>query len=435
MPDELEERTISKEERDKASASDFAGKDRSFPILKPEDVAAAAASLGRAGSDNYSTDQIKANIIRIAKRKGAAFVAKLPAAWKESEMADDFSGDLIPLAERALAPDGSIDMRLIRPGWGASGYYSKEVLERDGPAAWPAGTHMYLDHPTETEMKERPERSLRDLAAVTISDPVFREDGKAGPGLYARATVLPQWKDTIEALAPFIGVSIRASGSYESGEAEGKEGKVITRLVKGHSVDFVTKPGAGGKVLAVMESLRSGGLLQSAAADVVSSEGTTTQAIGQEDRDMELSEAQERITALETELEESKTNEREAIERAARSDGAFAILEAQGVAREMLENVSLPAAAKTRIVNKTTIDPPLGEDGKLDLAALTEAIEAEAKLEAEYIESIIGAGKVTDQGDPVPAGDKTAVKESLGKGLGRFFGLSEDAAKRASEGR
>lgn len=69
-------------DRDKIPAEDFAGKDRSFPIVIPQDVADAASSIGRAGDDNYSSDQLKANIIRIAKRKGAAFTAKLPDAWK-----------------------------------------------------------------------------------------------------------------------------------------------------------------------------------------------------------------------------------------------------------------------------------------------------------------------------------------------------------------
>lgn len=67
-------------DRDKIPAEDFAGKDRSFPIVTAQDVTDAARSLGRAGSDNYSTEQLKANIIRIAKRKG--FESALPEAWK-----------------------------------------------------------------------------------------------------------------------------------------------------------------------------------------------------------------------------------------------------------------------------------------------------------------------------------------------------------------
>jgi len=73
-------------DRDKIPAEDFAGKNRSFPIVTPGDVSDAASSIGRAGADNFSSDKLKSNIIRIAKRKGPSFVAELPQAWRD-EMA------------------------------------------------------------------------------------------------------------------------------------------------------------------------------------------------------------------------------------------------------------------------------------------------------------------------------------------------------------
>ena len=73
-------------DRDKIPSADFAGRDRSFPIVTPGDVSDAASSIGRAGASNYSSDQLKRNIIRIARRKGDAFVAQLPDSWK-SELA------------------------------------------------------------------------------------------------------------------------------------------------------------------------------------------------------------------------------------------------------------------------------------------------------------------------------------------------------------
>ena len=71
------------EEREDIPAEDFAGKNKSYPIVTPKSVAKAAQGIGRAGSDNYSTDELKANIIKIAKRKGSAFVDALPEAWKK----------------------------------------------------------------------------------------------------------------------------------------------------------------------------------------------------------------------------------------------------------------------------------------------------------------------------------------------------------------
>ena len=87
-------REISDKERERIPAEDFAGKGRSFPIQTPEDVHDAAASIGRAGDDNYSTDELKARIIRIAKRMGAEFVARLPEAWK-----DDDGGEKVTASE------------------------------------------------------------------------------------------------------------------------------------------------------------------------------------------------------------------------------------------------------------------------------------------------------------------------------------------------
>jgi hypothetical protein len=75
----------SEADRKKIPAEDFAGKNRSFPIVKPGDVQNAAISIGRAGSDNYSPDQLKRRIIAIAYRKGAAFVAQLPDSWKKKK--------------------------------------------------------------------------------------------------------------------------------------------------------------------------------------------------------------------------------------------------------------------------------------------------------------------------------------------------------------
>jgi hypothetical protein len=78
-------RDIPQHERDSMDAADFAGKDKSFPINRPEDVAAAAASMGRAGPGNYSTDELKRRIIAIARRKGAAFVAQPPGGSGDVE--------------------------------------------------------------------------------------------------------------------------------------------------------------------------------------------------------------------------------------------------------------------------------------------------------------------------------------------------------------
>jgi phage I-like protein len=82
----LEAREIPESTRKHMPEGDFAGKGRSFPIETPEDVHAAAQSIGRAGADNHDADTLKSNIQRIAKRKGPEFEAKLPEAWKDAKV-------------------------------------------------------------------------------------------------------------------------------------------------------------------------------------------------------------------------------------------------------------------------------------------------------------------------------------------------------------
>jgi len=159
-----------------------------------------------------------------------------------------------PLCERAVRPDGTIGIKIIGPGWGTSGYYGRPILERDVPRVFPAGTQMFWNHDTPTEEMERPEGDLSRLAAVTVSAPVWRDDGPKGPGMYADARPFAGYAEAIDEIGEHIGVSIRALGRHNLGEAEGRQGRIIQELVAGKSVDFVTVPGAGGAILSVFES-------------------------------------------------------------------------------------------------------------------------------------------------------------------------------------
>ncbi len=57
-------------DRDKLSDSDFAGRNRSFPIVTPGDVSDALQSIGRAGEGNYDAATLRSRIHAIARRKG-----------------------------------------------------------------------------------------------------------------------------------------------------------------------------------------------------------------------------------------------------------------------------------------------------------------------------------------------------------------------------
>lgn len=149
----------------------------------------------------------------------------------------------------------------IQEGWGSSGYYGMEMLERDIPTIFPVGSPMYLDHPTLREEHERPERSIRDLVGVTES--AFRSSGIE---MQATATVFDHWVDYINEVAPHTGLSIRAYGLQENGSAAGREGPIVQEMQEGLSIDYVTVAGAGGKSEPIAESDRALGMLREARA-------------------------------------------------------------------------------------------------------------------------------------------------------------------------
>jgi len=398
-PCPLIERFISKGERDKADEGSFAGKGKSFPILKSSDVKAAVHAMGRAGSSNYGMSKLKANIIRIAKAKG--WTSELPQSWRgDGETASEAlrrssgtpgsgsngaSGGLntqeadpanvsretlhnsIKLFESAAPLETIVirearadyEMKLIAPGKGSSAIYPAEVLKRDGPNVFKAGTHVYLNHPTAAEEAARPEGDIRNLAGVLTTDAVYRETHAKGPGLYARMKVFADHGQMVEEKAAHVGMSIRASGVAESGKKQ--DGlPILKELTHAESVDVVTRAGAGGMIL-------------TEAARPNSQEG-----------EMTLEEAQrlidEGIAKATTPL----------IERGLR-------LDAREEATRILEGVTLPSQAKVRITERAVAAMPR-KDGALDVDKFREIVVNEAKAEGEYLASIMGSGQVRGLG-------------------------------------
>jgi hypothetical protein len=282
-PIPLCERFISKDERDNAGGESFAGKGKSFPILKARDVMAAVRSMGQAGSDNYGPAQLKANIIRIAKAKG--FESELPKAWRSGsssaaasssesqresgsgQRVQSASGQSIKLNESCAFPaDITIReafgpakaIKLIAPGKGSSAFYPAEVLKRDGPKVFKAGTPMRIDHPTRADEAARPEGSVKDWGAVLAEDAHWSDTHKDGPGLYAKIKPFSDHAQTIEEKGPYAGVSIRANGTavMENGKPVMRDGvPVLAEFTSAEGVDMVTRAGAGGMFLS--ESARA----------------------------------------------------------------------------------------------------------------------------------------------------------------------------------
>lgn len=364
------ERFISKSERDAADSGSFAGKGKSFPILKPGDVMAAVRSMGRAGSDNVGTSTLKANIIRIAKKKG--WTKYLPKAWQgttNTESARDRQGDsALKLRETTGWADDTLQLlestggtqemeaKIIAPGKGSSAFYPKEVLQRDGPKVFKKNTQVFINHATRTEEAERPEGDWHKLVGALSTDAEWKESHPKGAGLYAKVKFASEQAPLIREKAPYSGMSIRANGIAESGQK--RDGlPVLKEFTSVDSVDIVTKAGAGGMLL---------------------TESAHNSNSGQE-AEMTAEEVKK--------LVESATKPFR--EKALKAD-------AREKAFELLEAVTLPKEAKTRIVERVISD--LGLTEEFDEKAFAKTVAKEAKAEGEYLAAITGSGRVIGMG-------------------------------------
>ena len=422
----LYERFISKDERDAADTSDFAGKGKSFPILKPGDVTAAAHALGRAGSGNSSASTIKSNIIAIAKRKG--WTKYLPKTWQDGEAkpkesaatgnttglrlveSSAFIGD-IPIREAART---SYPILMISPGTGSSAHYPAEVLKKAAESGvFKAKTFMYWNHPTQAQESARPEGDLNDLAAITTSDGEYRENGPKGPGVYAEAKVMADYADKIAERAPHIGLSIRAGGTPSGKTINGKP--VLASIDHVESVDYVTKAGRGGMPLA--ESAKFTKLLESFNEGEVS--------------DMDAAEIKKLQESLAT---QTAINER-LLKRALRAD-------AVELAGAVLATTSLNEAQRKFVTELVvgTVEAPreiATKDGVMDAAKVTEAVNAAAKSYSATLPASggvrgMGAGiTVVQESEAVKAARELNTKEAQTRQVQALveLGLSEKDAK------
>ena len=139
------------------------------------------------------------------------------------------------------------------PGQGSSGYYSEELLREQGPAALPPGSQSFIDH--------GPGRNPKDLLGVFEEGGYWDEDSKT---LKAELTVFSRWREFVEEIAPYVGMSLFMAGEVN------EEGEVVALNPSPHNgVDLVSRPGLAGSGLdeQVVESLLSEALAKAKAEE------------------------------------------------------------------------------------------------------------------------------------------------------------------------
>lgn len=150
------------------------------------------------------------------------------------------------------------NVRLISAGKSLNGRrYDSAVLEKAAPLF--ENVKSYSDHPTRSDSKERPERSMREITGW-FTDVQFRKDGvyasrhftrnQAGQDSWALA------EDVISGRAPknLLELSINAVGKGRVESVDGEPVLNVESINRVFSVDDVTTGAAGGSFVPLLAS-------------------------------------------------------------------------------------------------------------------------------------------------------------------------------------
>lgn len=284
-------------------------------------------------------------------------------------------------------------IKIIESGWGSSAYYPGDVLAADGPLTFKTGTKVFMNHPSQTEDSDRPERDVHQLAGKLVSDAIFLEGS-----LYADVEFYSHYAPIIREMAGDVGLSIRATGNVKLGEAEGREGPIVESLNTDDpltSVDVVTVAGAGGKFISLLESYKR----EEATTDLVAESITEGNSMS-----ITKEELQAAIADLQSNLIEAISPVREAL--------------------AVLVEAATPAETEATEDEAVAIDPvevaeKFNESGlpKIALTRVAEALKSETNTKT--VEELLEAEKAYAD----------SLRESISTPAAEVVGVVHEAAK------
>lgn len=133
--------------------------------------------------------------------------------------------------------------RLISAGQGSSGFYAAEMLQTVGMEAFPAGTKLFYNHPSEQERESH--RDVRLIFGKTLTDAEYVEAEQA---LYAECLVYEKDAEFITQVMNDVDLSIEASGERDT------DGNVMLEYSPTNAVALVPVGGRDGKIVDLIEA-------------------------------------------------------------------------------------------------------------------------------------------------------------------------------------
>ncbi|MFA5322347.1 MAG: hypothetical protein WC373_06695 [Smithella sp.] len=288
------------------------------------------------------------------------------------KLIESFSGEITLQESNDPGNVTYLDLQIIRPGWGNThdnNFYPKETLAKDANKF--VGVKMY-----ETDHRED-EKSTRTWVSTVKEIKGFTDDGAPIARVAVHDPGFAQRIRNLQAagILDKMECSILGSGKVRRNfEADGRKGNMVEALTSVSSVDWVTRAGAGGKVLNLEES----------ASEIVEPEN-------QNNKDKENGNMKDEINLEAKDVEtpdETKTTEAQLKEKL---PGEERKPIEKKVIEEALSASRLPVISQQRLAEKSYFD----------LSELTTAITGEL----DYIKSVSGSGKpfsLSESENPTP---------------------------------
>lgn len=424
-----------------------------FPI---PDEAHARVALAMLRSSSLTMEE------RIKVRRRAYRVLGYPLPVEGEQVGEGSHGsiatmDQVELLIEAPRPKqlgrGELEATLIMPGFNRSKerFYEKSTLTESVAGGQFTDLKMYFNHPTKSGFRDRPERGLEDWVA-TIKEAWVSEDGS----VQGKIVVWRRWfQDYLQELKEAgleseIGLSILAVGKQTAKKINGIQTNVIEKFHSVLSVDWVTEPGAGGRVTEIWESYQPArtreqeiSMLESlkaaeALAQLRESRPDVIAAIlaEQDDataRQAERDEAAAKVTEAEAKAAAAEERATKAEEQA-KGDRAQSAKVSHALAlKEALEASELPAPTRAKLVNQL-VEPVLKEDGSYDADVAKTRIVDAIKVEKEYVAALMAeSGAKTVTGVPSQVGGTGIIGLGTAKATQGGTQVSEGHSKVISD--
>ena len=286
----------------------------------------------------------------IAQRKAIKENEENKAEFAESELSP-----ITELSESETGPLHAI-VRIIKPGWGNkkhNHYYPKDILQRD--AFQFVGAKMY-------ETDHRPNEKSTRTWVSTIEDIVGSDNGAPLAKVAVHNEDFAGRLRNLNELGMLekMECSILANGLAKSGfKLNGREGKQVEAITNVSSVDWVTRAGAGGAAVSLMEN------------DKLES-----------NKEKDMSELDKKAETEQKEIQPENVEEVEILESEEQIEEKEQEPTLMSVAeiKEVLSKTDLPKYAQTR----------LAFSGRF---ISEEEIKEVAEAELEYIKTVTRSGK------------------------------------------